>query len=343
MPQRLWVLAGTGQARRIGRIGVALAISITMLSVVSASASARTFSVGHETAVGTISCAFSATIEFSPPLTRSGGGTNPSLLRKPKVSGCTASGTGATSSPRIEKPKLAGSFAQSPLRCAATHTTGASANLELTWDKAFAVAYRNATGNESSIVWQPAKLTPSVVSDFHSSGSFPGAAAVTVNVPPTLASRCSPRRGIDDLKISGSITLGSGSRIDLYPVTAATARTVGVSGPFKPTDLTAGPGGVMWFLAGGGSSAGGIGRITSSGLITIVGLSGMFPTALAAGPDGAMWFTNESQAQAHGFACSGNAAIGRITSSGVVTYYSNPSLSPEADIVRGPDGARRGS
>ena len=46
------------------------------------------------------------------------------------------------------------------------------------------------------------------------------------------------------------------------------------------------------------------------------------------GPDGALWFTN-----------SGNDSIGRITTSGVVTNYTNSGIAAPSAITTGPDGA----
>ena len=52
------------------------------------------------------------------------------------------------------------------------------------------------------------------------------------------------------------------------------------------------------------------------------------PDAITAGPDGALWFTNY-----------GNNSIGRITTAGVVTNYTDPGISEPAGIAAGPDGA----
>jgi len=57
-----------------------------------------------------------------------------------------------------------------------------------------------------------------------------------------------------------------------------------------------------------------------------MGISG--PWGIAAGPDGALWFTNEL-----------NNSIGRITTSGTVTNYTDASINQPASIAAGPDGA----
>lgn len=51
------------------------------------------------------------------------------------------------------------------------------------------------------------------------------------------------------------------------------------------------------------------------------------PTSITAGPDGALWFTNSDN------------SIGRITTGGVVTNYTDPSILDPLDISAGPDGA----
>ena len=51
------------------------------------------------------------------------------------------------------------------------------------------------------------------------------------------------------------------------------------------------------------------------------------PHGIAAGPDGALWFTNY-----------GNNSIGRITTAGVVTNYTDPSISDPHGIAAGPTG-----
>jgi hypothetical protein len=50
-------------------------------------------------------------------------------------------------------------------------------------------------------------------------------------------------------------------------------------------------------------------------------------SAISAGPDGALWFTN------------GGDSIGRITTAGVITNHSDPTISDPDGITTGPDGA----
>jgi streptogramin lyase len=92
-------------------------------------------------------------------------------------------------------------------------------------------------------------------------------------------------------------------------------------------DIVAGPDGNLWFTE---NSVTGIGRITTSGVITQFGAGtcGLRvpaqPGAIAAGPDGNLWFT-----------ISNCAEVGRITTSGKVTTFDIPAKAN--DIAAGPD------
>jgi len=59
------------------------------------------------------------------------------------------------------------------------------------------------------------------------------------------------------------------------------------------------------------------------------------PVAIAAGPDGALWFAGGS------FPYGEAGFIGRITTNGAMTIYSEPGigLSGTADLIAGPDGS----
>lgn len=106
----------------------------------------------------------------------------------------------------------------------------------------------------------------------------------------------------------------------LHPPVAA------YSGFLQP--LAAGPGGAIWFafLPGSGQNFS-IARIMPSGAITQypIPIAGP-PVGIAAGADGALWFQIGS-------------AIGRMTTSGVFTFYPLPEWwSYDGGITLGPDG-----
>ncbi len=99
-----------------------------------------------------------------------------------------------------------------------------------------------------------------------------------------------------------------------------------------PTGIAAGPDGNLWFT---NSTSDSIGRITPAGAVS--SFTGGFegPTSITAGPAGAMWFTSHNTTDA-------TRSIGRITTSGVVTVFVDPSWTPSDQpdsIVSGPDGA----
>ncbi|MGE4174796.1 MAG: hypothetical protein AB7G65_02960 [Thermoleophilia bacterium] len=106
----------------------------------------------------------------------------------------------------------------------------------------------------------------------------------------------------------------------------------GLTSGQKPTGITAGADGNLWFTESGGSGA--IGRITPGGAVTefTAGLTaGAAPTSIAAGPDGNLWFTEQANP----------GRIGRITPAGTITEFT-AGLSNDGQptgITAGPDGA----
>jgi streptogramin lyase len=84
----------------------------------------------------------------------------------------------------------------------------------------------------------------------------------------------------------------------------------------QPERITTGPDGALWFSIEGNPGA--IGRITTTGAITLFPLSGSGDVGLAgitAGPDGALWFT-ETQTR----------KIGRITTDGAISEFTLPTF-----------------
>jgi streptogramin lyase len=110
------------------------------------------------------------------------------------------------------------------------------------------------------------------------------------------------------------------------PGTASTLATA--------TAITAGPDGALWFTG----LRGDIGRITTTGVVTEFAVPDILPpagsapgtaatlatlTAIAVGPDGALWFTGVP------------GEVGRMTTAGVVTEFSVPSIPPPAGSAPG--------
>jgi hypothetical protein len=238
---------------RLYRLAVALAAGVALLTSTSSPASAR------GTASGSVTCSFSATVTFSPPLTARGGGTKRSRVRA-TLSTCSTSGIGRNVAPNIGGATFAGSFAHSPLDCPTLSTTGASASITVRWSQAY--GYNQATGK-----WKKAGLTPSKLSGNTTSGSFAGAGNLTVNVPPTLASRCAVPGGVRSATIAGTITLGPpGGSLTFYPIGGGgCSASTSLAGAYEPTSIAAGPDGALWFTDHGDGT---IGRITTSGTVT---------------------------------------------------------------------------
>ncbi len=67
---------------------------------------------------------------------------------------------------------------------------------------------------------------------------------------------------------------------------------------------------------------------TNAGDANVTVYPGIDPGSITAGPDGALWFTNP-----------GNNSIGRITTSGAITSYTDPTIESPVGITTGPDGA----
>jgi virginiamycin B lyase len=103
--------------------------------------------------------------------------------------------------------------------------------------------------------------------------------------------------------------------------------------------ITPGPNGALWY-AGYSVNTPIVGQITTAGVVTDYSAAAtsagvLHPNSIVAGPDGALWFTDSNL----GVQSNGHDAIGRITTSGVVTEYPlSPSSSPYS-ITVGPDGA----
>ena len=117
-----------------------------------------------------------------------------------------------------------------------------------------------------------------------------------------------------DTKATG----GTGYGISKLTVTGTLSGgpTVYSAGPAFPSSITTGPNGALWFTYGVDAGQEGIGRITTSGVVsTYTDPSIDQPAEITSGPDRALWFIN-----------TGNNSIGRITTSGVVSNYTGDSI-----------------
>ena len=95
-----------------------------------------------------------------------------------------------------------------------------------------------------------------------------------------------------------------------------------LSDPFSgPFGIASGPDGNVWFA----ESAGKIGRISPSGVITEFAVNG-YTDGITSGPDGNIWFTEQAVKK-----------IGKMTTSGVLLAEFPVSANPDG-ITAGPDG-----
>jgi streptogramin lyase len=158
-------------------------------------------------------------------------------------------------------------------------------------------------------------------------------------------------------KIGRISTSGTMREVDIPPALPLST----ADGVHLIHDITSGPDGNVWYVAEGynhrlGTEFGEIGRVTPAGQVSVYTLKmgpaarhqlfntghtkptgGMLADAITAGPDGNVWFT-EHQAN-------GNAAVGKITTTGKITQYPIPTVprgakTPDVstDITAGPDG-----
>jgi virginiamycin B lyase len=66
----------------------------------------------------------------------------------------------------------------------------------------------------------------------------------------------------------------------------------------------------------------------TGGVVTLLSFPGVAATSITTGPDGALWVTDV-----------GDNSIDRITTSGVITKYADPTIANPEDVTTGPDGA----
>jgi virginiamycin B lyase len=277
---------------------------------------------------GSLSCVLSATLKFSPPMTRAEGGSSPSTV-KGGLSHCTTGNTAVT----ITGGKLRGSFGSSPINCATLSATGASATLTVSWRGAvngtidgthyagrahFAQSTVTYSGEQvvTSARGDVGLIMPGTDNRSNTIGSFAGGSTMVANssdTPTSVTAACSRRNGVRHLALTGTFTHGA-----VTPYTDP-----GISFPLA---ITVGPDGAMWFTNSGNNS---IGRITTDGIVSdYTDPNILNPGGIAVGSDGALWFTNY-----------GNNSIGRITTAGVISTYTDPSIPEAGPITAGPDGA----
>ena len=382
--------------RTVFLLAIVTLMGVVLLPATSVSARTVTRTTYVGAASGTVECFFYATVSFQHGLTTSGGATRPS-----KVKGSTLFCDTNNAALEILAGRISGSFhAGFGTGCswngrqAATLTISWKGRMENTVGDhpsgtkvSYAPSVVNYSGEQVVTAGSgdegfalPGSANTSTVTGSFAASSEAGRSATVYSslTPHAIATACSQKRGLKQLVLEGAITLGPGA-VDPSSITTGPdgalwfTNPLGIdrmttSGAFthytdpftSPTDITTGPDGALWFTNGGGgddsiaySSSGGItseegpnysiDRISPSGVVkSYTDPSIASPNGITTGPDGALWFTNgggESLTE-NGTLTQTQASIGRITTSGVVTNYIDPSVDAEpTDIITGPDGA----
>lgn len=259
-----------------------------------------------------VSCSLSGVVHFSPPLTRSGGGTHASRVTA-TLSYCTYN-SGIVEA--VYSAHLGGIFASSPFSCSSSSPTGAALSATVRWH---------------AKAWPHGGIGPTTVERGSASGSFAGSAVVSLYMPPALASGCAGGK-IRSAIVSGTISIGQecggvDGPLTEYPMVPPICGGQN----YMPTSITTGSDGALWFTTNRHAL---IGRMTTAGVTTLYPLPYMWDGewgngGITSGSDGALWFIANS-----------GLAIGRITTSGSVSTFPLPARSGLADaITSGPDGA----
>jgi streptogramin lyase len=322
--------------RRGPYFALLLVIAMGLVLTPAVPASARTTALPRYNgpAPGSVSCQFEAKVSFSRPLTTSGGAANPS-----KVKGRLGSCLSSDSAVNIRGGRITGSFA-SGFGTGCVWNGNQAATLTVSW-RGKVDGSIGATTYGGTASFTPSILTyggeqlltngsgdegitlPGNTHGTTATGSFAGssmddrmATGFSSLTPRAITSACRQRRGVRSLTLTGAITVG-----------------VGI---VSPSSITTGPDGALW-----ASDIFGNDRITTSGAIrNFTDPSILSASGITAGPDGALWFTNPLGGaidvdDGYGFA----GTIGRLSTSGVLTTFSSPSISFPDGITAGPDGA----
>jgi len=324
--------------RTVFLLAIVTLMGVVLLPATSVSARpvTRTTSVGA--ASGTVECFFYATVSFHHGLTTSGGATSPS-----KVKGSTLLCDTNDSSLEDLTGRITGSF-DAGFGTGCSWNGGQPATLTISWKGrtentvgdhpygskvSYAPSVVSYTGEQvvtdgsgdEGFALPGSANTSSVTGSFAASSDAGRSATVYSSLTPqAIATACSTKRGLKQLVLEGAITLGPGA--------------------VNPSSITTGPDGALWF-----TSPLGIDRMTTSGAFTHYTDPFTSPTDIITGPDGGLWFTNGGGDESIAYSSSStisegpNYSIDRISPSGVVTSYTDPSIASPNGITSGPDGA----
>ncbi len=136
--------------------------------------------------------------------------------------------------------------------------------------------------------------------------------------------------------VPGDPTTASASKIGRITIAGAITEFPLPAAGSAPASIVSGPDGALWFAE---TAADTIGRIATNGTITEFPLAPSAATspalgAIAVGSDGALWFIGGQTP-----VTVGSAVIGRITTTGNVTFFTIEGGGGISGIASGPDGA----
>lgn len=197
-------------------------------------------------------------------------------------------------------------------------------------------AFGTAAGNNVVVVGGTAFQAGATVTF----GGIP-ASSVTVNNATALTAK-PPSHAAGSVAVAVTNPGGAtGSLAGAYKYVAPTGQLAFQYFPIPfaafSTDITAGPGGALWFLTNAGEDLGpdGIGRITTAGSFTEYPLtaSGLLRD-IAPGLDGNLWYT-----RVRAPFTTDPDKVGRMTPLGVATEFTLPVNGNPSAITAGPDGA----
>ncbi len=185
-------------------------------------------------APGAVTCSLAGSLQFSGPLSPSGGGTEPSVLHG-SLTDCKATDPAVA----VSGGKLTGSFASSPLACGGPSATGVGATLSVSWKGSANGSIGGTTyaggahfttttldvGGEQLVTNASGDLglsLPGTGGSLGATGSFgaspPGGGSVALFTPETPAAvqtSCATKRGLTRLALTGTVTVGIAEGCDV--------------------------------------------------------------------------------------------------------------------------------
>ena len=190
-----------GQKRRLTVTLGGLALVAGLFMTVATPAAATKPPTFFGAAPGSVTCSLSAKVSLSPPLTNTGGGTNPSTISA-KLSGCTPSEGAIT----ITNAKATGSYAASPYSCVTMAFTGVPVTLSISWKAKLNGTVSGTTYAGKATFLQTSLSGNNVTGSFADTGT---SGAIVSDMLTSSPAKCSSPSGLKKIAFSGTIVLGS--------------------------------------------------------------------------------------------------------------------------------------